>query len=167
MIAIGALVAVLLSMLVELQISQRNEQALRSRGAVQPPDPVYGTMRFAYPGVFVGMAIEGALRGTPGARLLATGAVVLVTAKILKAWAIYSLGDRWTYRVFVLPAAPLVTAGPYRWLRHPNYVAVIGELAGFAILVKALWTGPLGLLLFGELLRQRIRAEERALGLSR
>lgn len=167
MITIGALALVLLSMLVELQVSRRHERALRRRGAIQPPDPVYRSMRLAYPGVFVCMAAEGALRGTPGDRLLLTGAAVLVAAKVLKAWAIHSLGERWTYRVFVLPDAPLVTAGPYRWLRHPNYVAVIGELAGFAILAKALWTGPLGILLFGELLRQRIRAEERALGLSR
>ena len=167
MIAIAVLVLMLLSMLVELQISRRHEQALRLDGAIQPPDPVYKTMRVAYPGLFVCMAAEGALRGTAGDRLLLTGAVVLALAKVLKGWAIRSLGVRWTYRVFVLPDAPLVSAGPYRWVRHPNYVAVVGELVGFAILVKALWTGPLAVLLFGELLRQRIRAEERALGLSR
>jgi len=167
MIVIAALALVLLSMLVELRISRRNEGVLLSRGAIQPPDPVYGTMRWAYPGAFVGMAAEGLWRGTPGVRLMIAGAIVLVAAKLLKAWAIHSLRGRWTYRVFVLPDAPLVTGGPYRWLRHPNYLAVVAELTGFAILVGARWSGPFGVLFFGELLRQRIRAEERALGLSR
>ena len=62
MIAIAALVLMLLSMLVELQISRRHEQALRLGGAIQPPDPVYKMMRVAYPGLFVCMAAEGALR---------------------------------------------------------------------------------------------------------
>jgi methyltransferase len=166
-IAVAALAVVLLSMLVELRISRRNERLLLSRGAVQPPDPVYRTMRWAYPGVFAGMAAEGIWRGAPSARLMIGGAIVFAAAKLLKGWAIYSLRGRWTYRVFVLPGAPLVTGGPYRWLRHPNYLGVVGEIAGFALLAGARWSGPIGVLLFGELLRQRIRAEERALGLSR
>jgi len=69
--------------------------------------------------------------------------------------------------VFVVPGAPLVRSGPYRWMRHPNYIGVIGELVGFALLVEARVTGPVAVLVFSELLRRRIRAEEQALGLSR
>jgi methyltransferase len=90
----------------------------------------------------------------------------MVLSKSLKAWAIASLGYRWTYRVFVLPGAPLVSHGPYAFLRHPNYVAVLGELVSMALLVGARLTGPVSLLFFGFLLRRRIAAEERALGLS-
>ncbi len=93
--------------------------------------------------------------------------MILAAGKLMKAWAIRSLGDRWTYRVFVVPGAPAGAVGPYRWMRHPNYVGVIGELVGFALLVEARVTGPVAVLVFGELLRRRIRAEEQALGLSR
>ena len=87
-------------------------------------------------------------------------------AKALKYWAIASLGPRWTFRVLVPHDAPLVTSGPYMRLRHPNYVAVIGELAGFAILVGAIATGILSVAGFGVLLWRRIVVEEQALGRS-
>jgi methyltransferase len=167
MIAFAALIVVLVLMLVELRISRGHERTLLELGAAQPPDPVYKSMRVVYPGTFVIMAMEGALRGSVGSRFVIAGVIVLAAGKLLKAWAIRSLGDRWTYRVLVVPGAPLVTRGPYRWMRHPNYVGVIGELVGFALLVQAWLTGPLAVLVFGELLRRRIGAEERALGLSR
>jgi methyltransferase len=165
-IAIVALVVVLAMMLVELQISRANERGLLERGATQPPDPVFRVMRIAYPGTFAVMAIEGALASPSAGRFVAAGVLVLLAGKLLKVWAIRTLGGRWTYRVFVLPGAPLVSGGPYRWMRHPNYVGVIAELIGFALLVGARVTGPLAVLVFGELLRRRIQAEEQALGLS-
>src|SRR5690348_13994285 len=144
-------------MLVELRISRANERALLQRGAMQPPDPVYNAMRFVYPGTFVLMALEGALTASADERRFVAGVLILAVGKLLKFWAIRTLGERWTYRVFVVPGAPLVAAGPYRWMRHPNYVGVIGELVGFAILAGARLTGPLSVLVFGELLRRRIR----------
>jgi methyltransferase len=162
-----ALALVLLAMLVELRISRRNEQTLRARGAVEPSDPAYGSMRWVYPCTFGIMTVESLVAGHFNLRRAIAGTVLLTAAKIFKAWAIHSLGNRWTYRVFVLPQASLVTRGPYRWIRHPNYVAVVGELVGFAVLVAARWTGPASVLVFGTLLRQRIRSEEQALGLSR
>ena len=166
MTALIALAVALLLMLAELRVSKHNEQVLRNRGATEPPDPVYPTMRWAYPGMFVGMALEGALTRSPDVPMLVSGLVVFVVAKALKVWAIRSLGERWTYRVFVLPGSRLVTDGPYRWVRHPNYIAVVGELVGFALITNARYTGGAALLIFAELLRRRIRAEERALGLS-
>ncbi len=66
--------------------------------------------------------------------------------------------------MLVPPGAPLVAAGPYRWLRHPNYLAVAGEIAGAALLVGAFVSGALVLVGFGWLMRRRIAVEERALG---
>jgi len=166
-ISLIALALMLLAMLLELGVSRTHERGLRAQGAVAPPDPVYRSMRWVYPGTFLAMTLESLAAGRFDIRLAVAGAVLLIAAKIFKAWAIHSLGNRWTYRVFVLPHAPLVTRGPYRWIRHPNYMAVVGELVGFAILVGARWTGPASVLLFGSLLRQRIRSEEQALGLSR
>ncbi len=165
-VAAVSLTVVVLAMLGELRLSQSNEQRLRAGGAVEPPDPVYGIMRWAYPSVFVAMAIEGAVAGPEPGLTTLSGAGVLILAKVLKYWAIAALGVRWTYRVLVLPGAPLVTDGPYRLMRHPNYVAVIGELAGMALLVGASVSGPAGTLFFAALVYRRIHAEERGLGLA-
>jgi methyltransferase len=91
------------------------------------------------------------------------GFTIFIAAKALKVWAIATLGLRWSYRVLVLPGAPLVTTGPYARVRHPNYIAVFGEIAGFAMMVDAVWTGAGSLLLFGVLVRRRIAIEENAL----
>ena len=162
-VAAVSLLAVLLIMLGESRVSRRNEQDLRQRGAVEPPDDVYSTMRWAYPAAFFAMAAEGAALGPPAAPAMLAGAVLLVAAKALKWWAMASLGARWTFRVLIVPGAPLVTAGPYAVVRHPNYVAVVGELVSMALIVGASATGPISVLLFGLLLRRRIGVEDRAL----
>ena len=160
-----ALIVVLALMLVELVISQANERHIRGLGAVDAPDEVYRTMRWAYPGSFIAMGVEGVFRGAEPGLTTAWGLMLFVVAKGLKAWAIGSLGRRWTYRVLVLPGAPLVTRGPYAFMKHPNYVAVVGELVGMALMTGARITGPVMTLVFAALLRSRIRAEERALGI--
>jgi methyltransferase len=161
-----AVLAVLLMMLVESQLSRFNERTLRARGAIEPADDVYATMTWVYPACFIAMGIEGALAGrAPGAHTL-LGVALFGVAKAVKFWAIATLGPRWTFRVLVLPGAPLVRGGPYAWVRHPNYVAVIGEFVSVAILVGAPLAGILAVVVFGALLRRRIRVEERALGLS-
>lgn len=157
--------AVLLLMLVELQLSWHNEKALRAKGAVEPPDDVFGLMRLAYPAAFVAMGVEGALGGPLSRTVVLAGLLLFGWAKALKLWAMAHLGVRWTFRVLVLPDAPLVTTGPYRLLRHPNYVAVIGELVAIAIALQAPITGAIGTAGFGWLIWRRIRVEERALGL--
>jgi len=162
-VATISVAAVLLMMLAEMQLSRYNERRLRARGAVEPEDDVYRTMAWAYPGLFLLMAGEGGLVGpAPGAATLA-GAALLGASKALKFWAIATLGSRWTFRVLVPPDSDLVTKGPYVWLRHPNYVAVMGELASMALLVGARVSGPVAMLLFGVLIRRRIRVEESAL----
>ena len=161
--AVTALSAVLVMMLAELTRSRRNERELRRRGAVEPHGDVYRPLAVAYPLMFVAMAVEGSLFGPVGDWLPLGGFVVFVAAKVLKLWAIATLGLRWSYRVLVLPGVPLVATGPYAHLRHPNYLAVFGEIAGFAMMVGAFWTGLGSLLLFRVLVRKRIAIEERAL----
>jgi methyltransferase len=159
--AILAVIALL--MLAEAWLSARNERRLRASGAVEPRDDVYRGMQLAYPGAFIGMAAEAALRGPAAPALVAAGALTFLGAKALKYWAIASLGPRWTFRVLVPPGAPLVTTGPYRFLRHPNYIAVLGELVGSAVLFASPIAGAAGTLIFAELIRRRIRVENRAL----
>jgi len=162
-IAFVSLAAVVVMMLAELKRSRTNERFLRQRGAVEPARDVYRPLAIVYPGMFVLMAAEGAVAGGSPDVLLAAGFAVFAAAKALKLWAIMALGHRWSYRVLVLPGAPLVSTGPYAHLRHPNYVAVFGEIAGFAMMVGARMTGVLSLLAFAVLVRKRIAIEEKAL----
>jgi methyltransferase len=164
-LALVTAVIVLAVMLVELRISRANERALRARGAIEPVDDVYVTMAWAYPLAFLAMAFEGALFGPPPGLTTLSGIVIFAAAKGVKYWAILSLGPRWVFRVLVLPGAPLISRGPYAYLRHPNYLGVMGELLGMALIVGSLVTGVIAFLGFAILIRQRIAAEERALGL--
>ena len=159
-------VAIFVPMLVEARRAAANERAQLGRGGVEPPDDVYKMMRVAYPACFLAMLVEGLWRGTPSAGVLAAGATLFVLAKAIKWWAILTLGPFWTFRVIVVPGVPLVAAGPYRWLRHPNYVGVVGELAGAALMTGAIVTGPIATAGFMFLLSKRIAVESRMLASS-
>jgi len=89
--------------------------------------------------------------------------VLVVLSQALRWWCIATLGPRWNARVIVVPGLPLVTAGPYRWFKHPNYVAVVVE--GFALpLVHTAWiTALMFTVLNAALLTIRIRCENAAL----
>ena len=173
MIAALLLVIVFLPMFVEARRAALNERRQLDRGGVEPAGDVYAVMRIAYPAVFLAMIAEGYWRGStpfvssfvPFVSVIA-GFVIFVAAKAAKWWAIVSLGDAWTFRVIVLPAAERVVSGPYRWLQHPNYVAVVGELAAVALMSGARIAGPVGTLAFGALMFRRIVIEERALAAS-
>lgn len=154
---------VFITMAIEAGRAARNELAQLARGGVEPRDDVYNLMRFAYPLAFVAMLAEGAVRGLPPSVTLISGAAVFVLAKALKWWAILTLGPCWTFRVIVIPGAALVARGPYRWLRHPNYVGVVGEIGGVALMAGAIWSGVAALTGFGLLLAKRIAVEQRAL----
>lgn len=165
-VAIAAILVVSVTMLAEMRLSRVHERALRARGAVEPDDDVYPLMAWSYPLMFLAMAVEGAWAGPPSSPVMIAGIAVFAAAKALKYWAMTALGRRWTFRVLVPPDAPLVTRGPYAWLRHPNYVAVIGELAGIALLVGAPFAGTASVMAFSLLIRRRIVIEERALGIA-
>jgi methyltransferase len=152
-------------LLLETWRSRRHERALRARGAVEPSHDVHRYMQIVYPAQFAAMTLEGMLGGPACPLLVATGIAVFLAGKLVKWWAILALGPFWSFRVLVVPGAPLVTAGPYRFLRHPNYVGVVAEIVGTALMMAAPISGLLALVGFGLLLRARIAVEERALGL--
>ncbi len=152
-------------MLFELRRSTANYRALAAAGAREPDDDVYAVMQIAYPASFVAMVVESWFRGIPEAPIVVAGALVFTLAKAIKYWAISTLGPRWTFRVIVPPRATLVAAGPYRYVRHPNYAGVMGELIGFGLLAGAPIAGVLAAAAFALILVARIRVEERALGL--
>ena len=163
-IAVITILASLLIMAGEAVLSAFNEKQLRARGAVEPDGDVISLMRFAYPAAFVAMGIEGALTGPSPRDVLIIGLALFGLAKALKVWAISSLGPKWSYRVLVVPGDPLVATGPYQFISHPNYLAVVGEIVSVAAIVWAPVTGTLAAFGFGWLMILRMRIEDRALG---
>lgn len=151
-------------MAVEALRAARNERAQRAAGGIEPSDDVYGWIQIAYPTSFAAMFLEGFLRDDAPPRLaLAAGVIVFALAKALKWWAILTLGRYWTFRVIVVPGTSLVRRGPYRFLRHPNYLGVIGELVGVGLLTGAFYVAPVATAVFGLLIARRVIVEERAL----
>jgi methyltransferase len=148
----------------ELRISQRHAQALRARGAVE-----YGRRHFP---MFVilhtllplAMILEVAQLGARPGPLWPMWAGLFLLAQALRYSAIKALGPFWNVRVLVVPGAALVHTGPYRFLRHPNYVAVVIELVAAPMIFVAWRTAILVTLLNALALSVRIRCEERALG---
>jgi len=153
--------------LAELRISRRNVRHLRARGGVERGARHYPWMVALHSGWLVAAPAEVWLARRPLVPALAVAMLLLLAAGIgLRLWAITTLGERWTTRVVVVPDAPLVGRGPYRWLRHPNYVGVSIEIVALPLIHTAWLTA----LLFGAanvlLLRVRIAVEEAALAQS-
>ena len=89
--------------------------------------------------------------------------IVFLVLQVLRAWILATLGKRWTTRIIILPGAPLVASGPYRFVSHPNYVIVIGEIAVLPLCLGLPWLA-LGFSLANAIvLAIRIRAENTAL----
>lgn len=148
----------------ELAISGRNARRLLARGGRETGKVLYRVM-VAFHAVFLPALALGAIaRPEPPSAwaLLAVAGAFL--AQGLRWWAVATLGPRWSTRVIVVPGEPPVTTGPYRWLRHPNYLAVILEMACLP-LAWGMWRLALFFTVGNALiLLVRIGDEERALG---
>jgi methyltransferase len=148
----------------ELVVSLRNAKWSFERGGVESGKGHYPFMVLLHTGFLAGCLVEAIVADRPFIPALGWSmfAVVLL-AQGLRWWCIGVLGHQWNTRVIVVPGLKLVAAGPYRWIRHPNYVAVVAE--GIALpLVHTAWvTAAVFLLLNIPLLAIRIRTEEAAL----
>jgi len=147
----------------ELVVSSRHAKRLLARGGVEYGFGHFSVMIALHVVLIVGCVAEPlAAHRTFIPALGWTMLAVAVAMNALRWWCIGTLGSRWTARVIVLPGAPLVRSGPYRWFGHPNYVAVVGEIFGVAMMTRAVVSGPLALVVFGTLLLRRIAVENRA-----
>jgi len=160
----GLVLLVALQRLTELAVSRRHERRLRSRGAVEVGGGHYPWMVALHAAFLASCLAEVWWLGRPFVPALAAIALaVLLAATGLRVWTLRTLGERWTTRVLVLPGEALVAGGPYRFLRHPNYLAVILELAALPLVHTACATAVVFSALNLVLLRVRIGVEERAL----
>ncbi|MEV7118809.1 isoprenylcysteine carboxyl methyltransferase family protein [Kitasatospora griseola] len=169
MVAYTVLIAlVAVERLAELLVARRNAAWSLARGGVEYGRGHYPPMVALHTGLLMGCLLEVRWAERPFLPGLGWPMLVLaLAAQGLRWWCIGVLGPRWNTRVIVVPGLPLVAGGPYRWLRHPNYLAVAVE--GFALpLVHTAWVTALGFTVLNSLLlATRLRCEEAALTLCR
>ncbi|WP_224278415.1 isoprenylcysteine carboxyl methyltransferase family protein [Nocardioides lacusdianchii] len=165
LLAFTVLVALVgLERVAELVVSVRNAAWSKERGGVESGQGHFPFMVVLHTGLLVGALVEAWVRRPDVPSVLAWSMLALVVAsQALRWWCISTLGRRWNTRVIIVPGLPPVTGGPYRLMRHPNYVAVVVE--GIALpLVHAAWiTALVFTVLNAGLLAVRIRVEDRAL----
>ncbi|MCX4430304.1 isoprenylcysteine carboxyl methyltransferase family protein [Streptomyces mirabilis] len=156
--------AVAVERVAELVVARRNERWSTARGAIVTGQGHYPAMVALHTGLLVGCPAEVWLADRPFVPALAWPMLAaLAGAQALRWWCIGTLGPRWNTRVMVVPGLPLVTSGPYRLLRHPNYVAVVAEGAALPLVHTAWVTAAVFTALNAALLTVRIRCENRAL----
>lgn len=162
-LALIALVA--LERLVELALSTRHARRALAAGGVEAESRgAYAAMVGTHAAFLLAAPLEVALWAPPFVPVLGWPMLALVAAAMaLRYWAIAALGERWNTRVIVLPGAPAVTGGPYRFVRHPNYVAVIVEMFALPLVHGAWRTALLFSAANALLLARRIALEEAAL----
>jgi len=164
LIALAAyLLFIIAHRLLELWVSARHERALAARGGYEVGRshfPLFVILHTLYP---VALAAEVLALGARPGRLWPLWFALLAGAEALRIAVHRALGERWTARIWVVPGAQRVTGGVYRWLRHPNYVAVTIELAAGSLMFGAWRTALAASALNLVALAIRIPAEERAL----
>jgi methyltransferase len=158
-LAVIILALVTLQRLGELWLSNRNTRRLLDRGAQE-----VGAAH--YPLVVATHALWLAALWwlAPGRAISLFWLVLFIVLQLGRAWVIATLGDRWTTRIIVLPDAPLVRRGPYRFVNHPNYVVVTGEIAVLPLAFGLWQIALIFTVLNAAVLAIRIRQENRALG---
>jgi methyltransferase len=159
MLAYAMIAAVVLQRLAELIYANRNTRALLLRGGTEVGREHYSLFVLLHAAWL--FAIVLALpQPAPIYWIALTGYVAL---EALRLWTMLSLGSYWTTRIINLPDAPLVRRGPYRFVRHPNYMIVTGEIALLPLVFGEVWVTVVFSLLNGALLYWRIRTEDSAL----
>ena len=158
---LALLVLVGLGRLVELRISRRNQRQLEKQGVRKIAEPHFRWMVFTHAAVLACAAAEVILLHRPLIPSLAIAmAALFVFANALRWWVIRTLAGHWNVEVMASSRVGVVAAGPYRWVRHPNYVAVVIELFSLPMIHTAWITALAGTLANLEILRRRLRVEE-------
>jgi methyltransferase len=152
---------VTLQRLGELVLSRCNTQRLLSEGAREAAPAHYPLIVALHAAWLAGLWYLAVWRGEGGVSW--SWLAVFVVLQGLRVWVIATLGPRWTTRIIVLPGAPRVTGGPYRFVSHPNYLVVAAEILVLPLVFGAVWYGIVFSVLNAMVLWIRIRAEEAAL----
>ncbi len=155
------LVSVGVLRLVELRISQHRRRILATRHIAAVTEPYFAAMVIVHAGILVGAAAEAGLASRPFIPALAAAALLLtIAANALRWWVIATLGAHWNVRIMASLPLGIVSDGPYRFIRHPNYVAVFVELCALPLVHSAWITSAAGAVAHAWVLHHRIRTED-------
>jgi methyltransferase len=156
-------VLVAVQRLFELVLARRNERKVRARGAVEWGQGHYPFIVALHALWLVSTLVEGLWRGPNFPAYWPVPLAMFLLVQPLRYWTIFSLGESWNTRILVVPGAKAVGRGPYRYLKHPNYVVVVVEILAFPLIFGAWITALVFTVLNAAVLSVRIREENRAL----
>jgi methyltransferase len=157
-----ALVAAL--RLVELRISKRHQREMLGRGAAKVDEPRFRWMVLLHTAVLIGSAVEVVFLRRPFIPILAAVTfAVFLAANAVRWWVIRTLGEHWNVQVVDSTRLGVVTSGPFRFVRHPNYAAVFAEMLALPLIHTAWITAVVGTVGHAVVLSQRLSTEERVL----
>jgi methyltransferase len=161
---LALLLLVALLRIVELQISRRHQREMVAHGAAKVNDPRCRWMVLLHTGVLVGAAVEVVFLHRPFIPVLAAVCLVIfLAANVVRWWVIRTLGEHWNVQIMNSTGLGVITTGPFRYVRHPNYAAVFVEMLVLPLIHTAWITAIAGSLAHIVVLSQRLSTEERVL----
>ena len=161
---LALLVVVAALRIVELRISRRHQAGMVARGAAKVPEPRFRWMVMLHTAVLVGAALEVLFLHRPFIPILAAIMFALfLAANVVRWWVIRTLGEHWNVQVMDSTRLGVITSGPFRFVRHPNYAAVFVEMLALPLIHTAWITAVAGTIGHVIVLSQRLSTEERVL----
>jgi methyltransferase len=161
---LALLLIVALLRLVELRISRRHQNEMIARGAAKIDEPRFRWMVLLHTAVLLGAALEVVLLKRPLIPWLAAPMfAIFLAANAVRWWVIQTLGQHWNVQVMDSTSLGVVTTGPFRYVRHPNYAAVFAEMLALPLIHTAWITAAVGAIAHFGVLAQRLATEERML----
>lgn len=152
--------------ILELLLAKKNEKTVRKIGAIEYDVNGYKAIVLMHIAFFILLILEKILLNRQLNDFSPVLFLIFLLAQVLRYWAIKSLGIYWNTRILVIPKSSLIKQGPYKYLKHPNYVAVITEIAVIPLIFSCYITSILFSIINLMLLRRRIEIEEKALNIS-
>jgi methyltransferase len=161
---LALLVAVALLRMVELRISKRHQRDMIARGAEKVDEPKFLWMVLLHSAVLAGAACEVVFLKRPFLPALAAPMfAIFLAANAVRWWVIRTLGEHWNVQVMDSTRLGVITSGPFRYVRHPNYAAVFAEMLALPLIHTAWITAAAGAMAHAAVLAERLSTEERVL----
>ena len=158
------LVLVGIERLVEVAISRHNQKKMRQQGAQKIREPHFPWLVLFHAVILIAAGAEVLFLHRPLIPALAIAmAVLFILSNLLRYWVIHLLADLWNIQIMDSSRIGIVTSGPYRWVRHPNYVGVVLEVFSLPMIHTAWITAIAGTLGYFEILRRRLKIEDSVL----
>ena len=150
--------------IVELRISKNHQRDMKAQGASKAKDPIFPFMAMFHTALLIAAAVEVVLLHRPFIPALAISmSVLFVAANIVRWWVIRTLGQHWNVEVMDSTRLGVITTGPFRYVRHPNYAAVFVEMIVLPLIHTAWITALAGAIVHATVLSVRLSSEERVL----